>query len=88
MAIKKEKVEEQYRLIEESIKKYDREFFIALFMYDVLKIEREKINDDIIKRIENILDDYPSYYDENLRDDIKEINEEREEELEEERLYI
>lgn len=70
MSLNKELVEKNFDYIEEAIKVNNREFFVALFLYDVVGVEKDEITEDIIKYVHNVLDETEHYYDENLRDNI------------------
>lgn len=65
--------------------RYDREFYVALLLYDVLGLDVKELNDENIERTYKLQDEYDSIYNEDLRDRLQEeLVRERYEELEQE----
>lgn len=65
--------------------KYDREFYIALLMYDVLDYNESDVTQDIIDTIYDVEGRYEYIYKQTLRDELRgelEIETEIEEEIE------
>ena len=50
---------------------YDREFYVALVLYDIVGMERKSITEEVINKALDIIDDYESIYDNDMRDDIR-----------------
>jgi len=82
MALNRNAIEEHLKYLEED--KYDKEFYVALLLYDVLGIKKEEVTDEQIKRVYDLQDDYRSIYDEDLRDRLMYESELEKDELEEE----
>lgn len=62
---------------------YNREFYVALLLYDIAGYYEKDITEEKINRAYEISDRYDSIYKEELRDDINcELTKEQEEELE------
>jgi len=64
--------------------KYDREFYIALLMYDVLGYDENQVNKEIVDRVYDIEDLYESIYNGALRDELRSEFEIEQDEIEEE----
>ena len=61
--------------------KFSNEFYVALILYDVLGYCEEDITEEKINKAYDIIDEYDSIYNEDLRDRIRdELEEEYEEE--------
>lgn len=78
-----EAVKEHIKYLRED--KKDREFYVALLLYDVLGLEEKDITEEKINKAYEIEDKYDSIYNEDLRDNLKEDiepEEEQEEEIE------
>lgn len=52
--------------------KHDREFYVALLLYDVLGLYGKDITEEDINKAYEISDDYDSIYNEDMRDRLKE----------------
>lgn len=52
--------------------KFDREFYIALILYDVCGMPVEQVTEEIIYDTHEIIDSYDSIYDNFLRDHVRE----------------
>ena len=48
--------------------KFDREFYVALMLYDVCNIPIENVTEETIEATHEIIDSYDSIYDYDLRD--------------------
>lgn len=63
--------------------KYDREFYVALLIYDVLGYNEKEVTEEIINRVYDIEDQYESIHKSELRDELRnELEMEQEEEIE------
>ncbi len=62
----REAIERHMKYLQED--KYDREFYVALLLYDVCGLTAKDLNDDIIDKAFDISDDYDSIYNEDMRD--------------------
>ena len=83
MSLNRNAIEEHLRYLEAD--KYDREFYVALLLYDVLGIRKEEVTDEQIERAYELQDDYQSIYDEDLRERLRyelSLEKDQEEELE------
>lgn len=86
----KEAIERHMKYLQED--KYDREFYVALLLYDVKGLTVDDLNNDIINKAFEISNSYDSIYNEDMRDrllydfDYEKVEEEEEEEEEEEVL--
>ena len=83
MSLNRKAIEEHLKYLEED--KYDKEFYVALLLYDVLGIRKEELTDKQIKRVYKLQDDYQSIYDDDLRERLRyesDIEKEEEEDLE------
>lgn len=47
---------------------YDREFYVALLLYDILGVKADEVTEEMIDTAFDIQDDYDSIYNEDLRD--------------------
>lgn len=80
----KNAVEEHLKYFKED--KHYNEFYVALMLYEIYDLNIRDLNDKIIKDAQNIIDEYDSIYNDDLRERIRnEINIEREKEEELER---
>ena len=83
MGLNKDAVANHLKYLQED--KYDREFYVALLLYDVLGLDVKELNDKNIERTYKLQDEYDSIYNEDLRDRLQEeLDRERDEELEQE----
>lgn len=73
MALNKELVEKNLNLIREAYRTGSQEFIVAFFLYEINEIKKEDITEDIINKVNSILDETENYYDEDMRDSIKNI---------------
>lgn len=83
MGLNRNAIEEHLKYLEED--KYDKEFYVALLLYDVLGIRKEEVTDEQIERAYELQDDYQSIYDEDLRYRLRyelSLEKDQEEELE------
>lgn len=83
MGLNRNAIEEHLKYLEED--KYDKEFYVALLLYDVLGIRKEEVTDEQIDRAYELYDDYQSIYDEDLRYRLRyelSLEKDQEEELE------
>lgn len=79
----KEAIERHMKYLQED--KYDREFYVALLLYDVKGLTVSDLNNDIINKAFNISNGYDSIYNEDMRDRLLyDFDNEKEEEQEEE----
>lgn len=62
----REAIEKHLRYLQED--KYDREFYIALLLYDIKGITVEDLNNDVINKVFKINNEYDSIYNEDMRD--------------------
>ena len=65
--------------------KFSNEFYVALILYDIKGLSPEDIDDDMVKRAYEIIDDYDSIYNDDMRDRVLydfDLEEEHEEEVE------
>lgn len=65
--------------------KFSNEFYVALILYDIKGLSPEDIDDDMVKRAYEIIDDYDSIYNDDMRDRVLydfDLEEEQEEEAE------
>ncbi len=62
----KEAIERHMKYLQED--KYDREFYVALLLYDVKGLTVSDLNNDIINKAFKISNDYDSIYNEDMRD--------------------
>lgn len=51
---------------------YDREFYVALLLYDILGVKADEVTEEMIDTAFDIQDDYDSIYNEDLRDRFRE----------------
>lgn len=80
----REAIERHMKYLQED--KYDREFYVALLLYDVKGLTVGDLNNDIINKAFEISDDYDSIYNEDMRDRLLyNFDNEKEEEEEQER---
>lgn len=77
MALNKELVEKNLNLIREAYRNGNQEFIIAFFLYEINEMKKEDITEDIINKVDSILDETENYYDEDMRDSIKNIKVEK-----------
>lgn len=52
--------------------KHDREFYVALLLYDVCGLPIDKLNNEIISKTQKIIDDFDSIYNDYLRERVRE----------------
>lgn len=52
--------------------KFDREFYIALMLYDVYGMSAENVTEEIMESTHEIIDSYDTIYDNDLRERVKE----------------
>lgn len=63
--------------------KYDREFYIALLMYDVLDYDEKDVTEELVEKIYDVEGRYDYIYKQALRDELRsELELEIEEEME------
>lgn len=63
--------------------KYDREFYIALLMYDVLDYDEKDVTEELVEKIYDVEGKYDYIYKQALRDELRsELELEIEEEME------
>ncbi len=53
--------------------KYDREFYVALALHDILGIKLEQVTSDLVDNVLEIIDNYDSIYEEFLRYDLRDF---------------
>lgn len=83
MGLNKDAIASHLKYLQED--RYDREFYVALLLYDVLGLDVKELNDENIERTYKLQDEYDSIYNEDLRDRLQEeLVRERYEELEQE----
>lgn len=83
MGLNKDAIASHLKYLQED--RYDREFYVALLLYDVLGLDAKELNDENIERTYKLQDEYDSIYNEDLRDRLQEeLARERYEELEQE----
>lgn len=83
MGLNKDAIASHLKYLQED--RYDREFYIALLLYDVLGLDAKELNDENIERTYKLQDEYDSIYNEDLRDRLQEeLARERYEELDQE----
>lgn len=83
MGLNKDAIARHLKYLQED--RYDREFYVALLLYDVLGLDVKELNDENIERTYKLQDEYDSIYNEDLRDRLQEeLVRERYEELEQE----
>ena len=73
MTLNKEIVLKNLDYIREAYRTNSQEFLIAFFLYEINGMKNEEITEDIINQMDNILDRTEYYYDETMRDKIKNI---------------
>lgn len=73
MALNKELVEKNLNLIREAYRTGSQEFIVAFFLYEINEMKKEDITEDIINKVDSILDETENYYDEDMSDSIKNI---------------
>ena len=62
-------VKEHIKYLKED--KFDREFYVALLLYDVCGIPIEKVTDDIVSKTHELIRNFDSIYNESLRDRVR-----------------
>lgn len=83
MGLNKDAIASHLKYLQED--RYDREFYVALLLYDVLGLDVKELNDENIERTYKLQNEYDSIYNEDLRDRLQEeLARERDEELEQE----
>ena len=78
-----DEVKNQIKYLKED--KFSNEFYVALILYDIKGLSPEDIDDDMVKRAYEIIDDYDSIYNDDMRDRVLydfDLEEEQEEEAE------
>lgn len=73
MSLNREVVLKHLDYIREACRSNSQEFIIAFFLYEINGMKKEDITEDIINQMDNILDRTEYYYDETMRDKIKNI---------------
>ena len=53
--------------------KYDREFYVALALYDILGLKPEQVTSDLANNVFEIIDNYNTIYEEFLRYDLRDL---------------
>lgn len=53
--------------------KYDREFYVALVLYDILGIDPEQVTESLANDVFEITDKYDSIYEEFLKYDLQDL---------------
>lgn len=81
MNLNKELILEYTEKFRQMLRNYD-EFYVALLIYEFLDLEPDKITDNLIKDVHEIIDDRDTVYDEDMRYNIRDLEEEKEEEQE------
>lgn len=59
--------------IREAYRTNSQEFIVAFFLYEINGMKKEEITKDVINKIDHILDETEYYYDETMRDKIKNV---------------
>ena len=73
MSLNKEAVEKNLDYIREAYRTNSQEFIIAFFLYEINGMKKEEITKDVINKVDHILDETEYYYDETMRDKIKNV---------------
>lgn len=83
MGLNKNAIASHLKYLQED--RYDREFYVALLLYDVLGLDVKELNDENIQCTYKLQDEYDSIYNEDLRDRLQEeLTKKRDKELEQE----
>lgn len=71
MALNKELVEKNLNLIREAYRTGSQEFIVAFFLYEINEMKKEDITEEVINKVDHILDETENYYDESMRERIR-----------------
>lgn len=71
MALNKELVEKNLNLIREAYRTGSQEFIVAFFLYEINEMKKEDITEEVINKVDHILDKTENYYDESMRERIR-----------------
>ena len=73
MALNKDAVLKSSDYIREAYRTNSQEFIIAFFLYEINGITKEELTQDMIDSVEKILDETEYWYDDLMRDKIRNI---------------
>ena len=73
MSLNKEVVLKNLDYIREAYRTNSQEFIIAFFLYEINGMKKEEITETVINKVDHILDETEYYYDESMRDKIRNI---------------
>jgi len=73
MSLNKEVVLKNLDYIREAYRTNSQEFIIAFFLYEINGMKKEEITEAVINKVDHILDETEYYYDESMRDKIRNI---------------
>ena len=73
MSLNKEAISKNLDYIREAYRTNSQEFIIAFFLYEINGITKEELTQDMIDSVEKILDETEYWYDDLMRDKIRNI---------------
>ena len=73
MSLNKEVVLKNLDYIREAYRTNSQEFIIAFFLYEINGMKKEEITEAVINKVDHILDETEYYYDESMRDRIRNV---------------
>ena len=73
MSLNKDAVENNLDFIREAYRTNSQEFLIAFFLYEINGTKKEELTEDMINSVEKILDETEYWYDDLMRDKIRNI---------------
>ena len=73
MSLNKDAVEKNLDFIREAYRTNSQEFLIAFFLYEINGTKKEELTEDMINSVERILDETEYWYDDLMRDKIRNI---------------
>jgi len=73
MSLNKDAVEKNLDFIREAYRTNSQEFIIAFFLYEINGTKKEELTEDMINSVERILDETEYWYDDLMRDKIRNI---------------
>lgn len=85
MGLNKEAIKNHMKYLQND--KHDKEFYVALLLYDILNVKYDDITEKIIDDVYEIQDEYDSIYNVDMRERIIDLENEKEFVQEEEQEY-
>lgn len=73
MSLNKDAVKKNLDYIRAAYRVNSQEFIVAFFLYEINGMKKEDITEEVINKVDHILDETENYYDEYMRDRIRNV---------------